>query len=644
MSAGHAKFASDIRKAREAVTANAKQMNTAMSRVGRAFGSALGFAKRWGAYAAGAGAAAVAALTRQAINAADQMSKTAQAIGTTTERLSTLSEVAGYSSISFEEFARAMRNVARSAVDTVNGTGQARQAYSDLGIEVQDASGRLRASEDIMMEVANRFASMEDGAEKTRMAMRLFGERVGPQMIPMLNQGADGIERMEQRARDLGFEISTNTGRSAERFNDLLRELTRHSASWGRQLGETVLPTLIKITEEMNEAYIEGGFLASMWAGLTAAFRREGIGYIEADLNRVNREIERMEESGGLWQRFMLPAKHEERDALEKKLADALAESGQNAVQEALDRLRRERLRQPWTFTPEDDPEYEPKYEPDKVDDAELALRRLHEIGERRIHQMRQERDLFGANSRLQRMEWELQHGDLKDLVDTQKDRLRVYAMELDALDDLLDSEQRDEEQKLRAQHLMDRAMTQQQRYNRALDELHELKQAGLIVGDDYLNVLQHINEAYEDLAKSGKDAIGELQTDMDRWVDRSLDSLSRFAVYGAQSFKDFAQSVIQDLIRIQLQTQLTSIFGGIQFGQTPFVGDSVGNISTGSPVLPGLQRSIPQTPLAKPTQNIRVVNVLDPTVVNDWAQSAQGERVVMNVIRKNATQLREVV
>jgi hypothetical protein len=34
--------------------------------------------------------------------------------------------------------------------------------------------------------------------------------------------------------------------------------------------------------------------------------------------------------------------------------------------------------------------------------------------------------------------------------------------------------------------------------------------------------------------------------------------------------------------------------------------------------------------------QNIRIVNVLDPGIVENWASSAAGERVIMNVIRRN--------
>lgn len=38
--------------------------------------------------------------------------------------------------------------------------------------------------------------------------------------------------------------------------------------------------------------------------------------------------------------------------------------------------------------------------------------------------------------------------------------------------------------------------------------------------------------------------------------------------------------------------------------------------------------------------QNIRFVAVLDPSVVSDWAASAEGERTIVAAVAKNATQL----
>ena len=46
----------------------------------------------------------------------------------------------------------------------------------------------------VMMQVADAFKKMPDGAEKAGLAMKLFGKS-GADLIPLLNEGADGLTK-----------------------------------------------------------------------------------------------------------------------------------------------------------------------------------------------------------------------------------------------------------------------------------------------------------------------------------------------------------------------------------------------------------------------------------------------------------------
>ncbi|MBT7444300.1 MAG: hypothetical protein HN790_10120, partial [Methylococcales bacterium] len=41
---------------------------------------------------------------------------------------------------------------------------------------------------------------------------------------------------------------------------------------------------------------------------------------------------------------------------------------------------------------------------------------------------------------------------------------------------------------------------------------------------------------------------------------------------------------------------------------------------------------------------NIKIVNVIDPSVVHDYMSSSQGERVILNVLQKNPRIIQQVV
>ena len=59
------------------------------------------------------------------------------------------------------------------------GTGTAKNALEFLGISAEDAAGHIKNSDQIMVEVADKFANMENGAGKTAMAIDIFGKCLG---------------------------------------------------------------------------------------------------------------------------------------------------------------------------------------------------------------------------------------------------------------------------------------------------------------------------------------------------------------------------------------------------------------------------------------------------------------------------------
>jgi hypothetical protein len=50
-----------------------------------------------------------------------------------------------------------------------------------------------------LLEVANAFQKMPDGARKSAIALKLFGLE-GAKLIPFLNEGAKGIQALEDEA------------------------------------------------------------------------------------------------------------------------------------------------------------------------------------------------------------------------------------------------------------------------------------------------------------------------------------------------------------------------------------------------------------------------------------------------------------
>lgn len=182
-------------------------------------------------------------MIKMTADAGDKYAKMSQKLGVAVETLSTFDHVAKLSGITIDVVGVGLRRFAQNAMDMSRGIGEAKREFEALGLEVLDSSGNIREMEDLMLEVADRFAEMEDGTAKTAMAMRLFG-RSGSEMIPMLNQGREGLKGMMEEARNLGLVFSEESAKAMEEFNDNLTRLRGNIVGLTKWIGTNTIPVL----------------------------------------------------------------------------------------------------------------------------------------------------------------------------------------------------------------------------------------------------------------------------------------------------------------------------------------------------------------------------------------------------------------
>lgn len=183
------------------------------------------------AFAAGAAAAtaAMGVAVQGAIDHADELNKASQKAGVAVESLSRLAYAAKLSDVALGQLTGGLQKLSKGMLEAANGDGPAK-AFRALGVTVTDTNGRLRDSNAVFSELADRFSRMEDGSTKTALAIQIFGKS-GADLIPLLNSGADGLARMADEADRMGATISDKTARSAEEFNDTLTRIPFRQAA-----------------------------------------------------------------------------------------------------------------------------------------------------------------------------------------------------------------------------------------------------------------------------------------------------------------------------------------------------------------------------------------------------------------------------
>ncbi len=204
------------------------------------------------------GAAAIASagmlykMAKSVADAGDKAAKTAGRMGINLELLQEYQYAAQLAGMSVQELNMNMEQFIRRAAETADGSGESQAAYKELGIAVKDVNGQVKSSDQLLAEVADRFAEIKDGSVKVRLAYDLFG-RSGIGMINMLNQGSAAIAAQREEARRLGVVLSEKTARDAEKFTDDLLRAKSVIIGIKNEVGARLLPVMIDLLVQFRQ-------------------------------------------------------------------------------------------------------------------------------------------------------------------------------------------------------------------------------------------------------------------------------------------------------------------------------------------------------------------------------------------------------
>jgi len=233
----------------KSVDKDKKSLNGMAASIGSGFVQIAKMATVAGIAAAGA----LVMIVKKTAEAGDAVWDMSQRTGIATETLSGLKLAAEKSGTSIEGVAIGLRFLGRSMVNAADGVKTSADAFADLGISVNDANGKLRPMQDVMLDVADRFAGMENGAAKTALAIKLFG-RSGTELIPMLNLGAEGLRKEIELAEKLGLVFTEKTARAADKFKDTMTELNGALTGMRNDIGNALIPVFTQLAAGVTTA------------------------------------------------------------------------------------------------------------------------------------------------------------------------------------------------------------------------------------------------------------------------------------------------------------------------------------------------------------------------------------------------------
>lgn len=129
------------------------------------------------------------------------------------------------------------------------------KAWQSLGISTKDATGKTKSMNDLIPQVADKFAKLPNGAQKTALAMQLFG-RSGKDLLPFLNKGADGIKELSAESDKYGDTLNSKDTAAVHRNVIAKRELGAAVSGLEIQLGQKLLPVVTSIVTAFTSAVL----------------------------------------------------------------------------------------------------------------------------------------------------------------------------------------------------------------------------------------------------------------------------------------------------------------------------------------------------------------------------------------------------
>ena len=187
------------------------------------------------------------------LDANDEIAKLSTSTGILVEDLFGLDLAAKIAGTSLDVVAKGAKRLQSNMFDAVAGLKESKEIFEALDINPFDeATGTLRDTKEVILEVADSFSKMENGAGKAAIAQKLFG-KAGTALIPLLNQGSDVISKFVDEQRALGNVLSEDVAKASERVNDNFTRLDTASEGLSRSFTTGLLPALEDITTELAE-------------------------------------------------------------------------------------------------------------------------------------------------------------------------------------------------------------------------------------------------------------------------------------------------------------------------------------------------------------------------------------------------------
>lgn len=166
-------------------------------------------------------------MNREALDSVGALGEQAQQIGVNTDVLQQYRYMASQVGIANDEMDKGLQQLVRRLGDAATGNKSQMAAFERLGVAVTDANGKVRDADAVFRDVAEAINKLPTAAEQAAASADVFGARLGQKMLPALVAGKKAVDDYVKSAERMGFIISEEDIKNADKVADQLEENDR---------------------------------------------------------------------------------------------------------------------------------------------------------------------------------------------------------------------------------------------------------------------------------------------------------------------------------------------------------------------------------------------------------------------------------
>ena len=235
-------------------------MKSSMNAMGSLDASSLALAGGFAAVAAAIVKAekAMISMTKESAAFADNIITLSMQTGQSTQQLQEFAYASELIDVSVDTMQGSLTKLTNNMQDTMNGTGNAKASFDELGVSVTNADGSMRSANDVFYETIDALGKVKNETERDAMSMDIFG-RSAQDLNPLIIQGSKTLKAYADEAHNMGYVLDDEALSALGAVDDAYQRLQKTQEGVKNQLAVEFAPYLEEFYGDVTTMVKDGG-------------------------------------------------------------------------------------------------------------------------------------------------------------------------------------------------------------------------------------------------------------------------------------------------------------------------------------------------------------------------------------------------